>query len=800
MDIHYFESKHPVNWHWPLQVGMLPNDWSTTFLPELTANWWHPKLVRTYILNRGRLHANILLVNGNLKATNRDFRSLRMHCKSDIVIHFCDNADIPMEWGEELESLASAWNCNGIVFIPVGGDFQYVDWCNELLFNLSHDNDFRKSVENFNDKGALFITQKLERETKLSNFARKFVKNLKSLPVEIKDKDPGYHGAHRIRDIAEHLDHELPNYRFDHESGEASVIAEMTTETAHTVTTTVANEGVARREIMRGREALLLRYLQSQILDENGMTMFKLLQAGKPYSLNVRIGPSDLQWLQGNRSEPLNIDFGESDEEQDVLIVFKSNLSEEVQSDTIKIGPKGPSTIADFSFACAEPGREFVADILAYHKNRLIQSAGISAYFVDDPEGNYQLPFVMMETLTSPRMLLNNLGDRMEFAASIHYEADENPDALMVNSSKKVSYKLEAGLEKILKKIKADIEEVVLHTDDYPEDLLDEKNAIIFNRLAQKGRLLYDNYLKDLGDFDGPIQIISGLHDYIPLEFVYTYPAPKQDARICPKAKEALIAGKCADCIDMDKTPAEYICPFGFISFSKVVERHDVNHRNELLESGDFAFHSEPAAGRPSIALLNSTIFGSAKRVESHAAGLIRQVADFIGTSAKIASEADTWENWKKTVKERNPDCLVLIVHTEDNKDLDIPQMEIGDKDFILQTHIGEDIVDPAGKEPAPVVILIGCSTQDNEMPAFDFTSQFKNKGAALVLSTFTKVRGRHAGPIVMKLFEFFKSMKGTELRFGEIMLKLRQYLLSQGMIVSLALIVNGDADWKIKL
>ena len=98
-----------------------------------------------------------------------------------------------------------------------------------------------------------------------------------------------------------------------------------------------------------------------------------------------------------------------------------------------------------------------------------------------------------------------------------------------------------------------------------------------------------------------------------------------------------------------------------------------------------------------------------------------------------------------------------------------------------------------------PFIVIIGCETSNIKIAGFDISSHFINEGAAIVVSNFTKVRGRQAKDIVIKLSEFIHQNGKKEILFGEIMLKLRQYLLSQGMIAGLSLVAHGDADWKIK-
>jgi len=160
----------------------------------------------------------------------------------------------------------------------------------------------------------------------------------------------------------------------------------------------------------------------------------------------------------------------------------------------------------------------------------------------------------------------------------------------------------------------------------------------------------------------------------------------------------------------------------------------------------------------------------------------------------------DNWVDWKAKVAS-NPDSLILIVHTEENRRVRQSQMEIGNEDFLLSNYIDEMMVKGSkSASKSPFAIVIGCNTQDVNNYGFDITSRFMNSGAAIVISNFTKIRGRHAGPIVMKLLDLLKKNQGEVISLGQVMLRLRQLLLAEGIMVSLALITQGDADWKLKM
>ncbi|MBT8185974.1 MAG: hypothetical protein KJN76_14110 [Eudoraea sp.] len=867
------KSKYPPNWHWPLEVALLPSDYSNALIRDISSTGWASKLVQTYELNAGRLQCNVLLMKGELNAAIHQLVEFRYSVRADVIVFFCDKpTDYDKLSQKDVDAIRNMVEANGVFFTH--GEVNIAYWTDELVFQLSHNNNIITAISKASEVGIFYLSSDLEKSSKLLNYVRKLVHNLKALPddtgpVILKDGR-----SMNVQELAYKIQNALPKFKFEHESDEASAIADLSRsisnilphklididvedttneilmksgnvgsgevyESSGADESTEAEEAAEEsmsagddgssgstsrgvrvlgsdtsheEEISREEEGdlpiekedakeVIPRYLQCKITDHQGITILNLLETNTSYHLIARIGPSDFQWLQGSRKAPTEKIFKDTTEDQELLIILRTNLTEDIQQDTITLPSQGTSTKASFVLDTFNSEVELIAELSIYHKNRLLQSAVVSAYIVADKEKTKTLPNIRMETLASPRVLLDNLANRTSFASSLKYDAKSSPDKMQLVSSKGISYKLETGLDKMLKNIKAEIEEAVIHIDDYPEDILDENNTPLYINLAHLGRELYDNYLKETVDLDGPVQIISSTHEHIPLEFIYTYPPPAPDAKMCPNSVDALIAGECGGCLDMDEVPAPLICPFGFLCCSKIIERHDINHNSEKIGRGDFATFAEPHSGRQVIEPLKSILFGSAGRVENHSKDLIQKVKDQIKQSSNLVAVVNNWEDWKDTVVKKEPSALVLIVHTENSQVIKhIQQMEIGDKDFLLKTFITEDYIDPASNDPGPLVILIGCNTQENEDRVFDFTNQFKNKGAAVVLSNFTKIRGRHAAPIVEKLFEFLENKKGKEFLFGEIMLKLRQFLFSKGIIVSFSLVAHGDADWKLKI
>jgi hypothetical protein len=194
--------------------------------------------------------------------------------------------------------------------------------------------------------------------------------------------------------------------------------------------------------------------------------------------------------------------------------------------------------------------------------------------------------------------------------------------------------------------------------------------------------------------------------------------------------------------------------------------------------------------------VFRTPIYAASGRVDQGKAGLRKDVFTRIETDFGRVYEAETWKKWAEITEEHHPDSIILIVHTKQHPELLVDQLEIGNEDFLVQNYLGEKYIDSSKH---PFTVVIGCEVIGTDNQGFDISSEFLAKGSSVVLSNFTKIRGRQAGEIVMKLSEFLKLNKGKEILFGEVVLKLKQYLLAEGIMAGLAVVCYGDADWKIK-
>ena len=260
--------------------------------------------------------------------------------------------------------------------------------------------------------------------------------------------------------------------------------------------------------------------------------------------------------------------------------------------------------------------------------------------------------------------------------------------------------------------------------------------------------------------------------------------------------RKLLQGGSCAGC---NKGTAKYICPFGFAALRTIIERHRIGENVDVIGPETIGLKTDVNMRRPAIPILANTLFGTSERVDKSQAGLRKQLSEKIMQCSGTSWEVSDWDKWSKAIGEKKPDSLVIIGHVEPSKIGGSKQLEIG-TDLLRQAVIDENYVQAPDAKSHPFLVLIGCNTQDVEMSFLDFVSHFKKCGAAIVLSTFTKIRGSHAVPLVEELLEVLHSKKGKEIHFGEAILELRQKLFAKGMYVSMAMVAHGDADWKLKI
>ena len=330
-------------------------------------------------------------------------------------------------------------------------------------------------------------------------------------------------------------------------------------------------------------------------------------------------------------------------------------------------------------------------------------------------------------------------------------------------------------------------------------DASDEEVRVLLRDMARFGAGLYNQL--DLQGFSDPgdrIQLLSLEPDVVlPLEFVYDRGYPVEAARLCDGWQGALEADArvCPACGNAPLTPdgrrhAKTICPLGFWSLRKVIER---------MSPGGAASASAPGRDRRSLPPIDSAVFASSSKVPED-----ERTATWTTIHERIANAtlARHWDEWYEAVKQ-HPRLLIALPHHDEEGLEDF--LEIGDESLGLDLArlrrgmIRPEYVNPDGREPGPILLLLGCRTgAESELGYVQIVREFQKLKTAIVLGTLAQILGRHAAPLARELVTQLVEVSDAEADFGTLMRRVRRRMLARGYLLALCLVALGDAEWRL--
>lgn len=336
---------------------------------------------------------------------------------------------------------------------------------------------------------------------------------------------------------------------------------------------------------------------------------------------------------------------------------------------------------------------------------------------------------------------------------------------------------------------------------DRAQDVLDADDPnvrVLLRDMARHGAGLYNHLLSQ--GFTDPGERIQVLNHepntYVPLEFVYDRGYPVSDAKLCASGLQALKsgAGACPVCSipapDDQRSDAPVICPFGFWSLRKIIER---------LALGDAGQVSSPGAGRRSLPVIDSVAFASSHLVPQDER---RATQEVLQQSFGRLFVADDWTQWKKAMQ-AHPSLLLLLPHHGIQAALDY--LEIGDEQLaedlgkLSRGQIDRQYVNLDGRDPGPIVLLLGCQTAgETETGYVEMTQLIQQQHASIVLGTLAQILGRHAAPLARELVAELVAVEDAQADFGTIMRRVRRRMLGRGYLMALCLVALGDAEWRL--
>ncbi len=834
-----FKSDGLTDWRWPFTIATLPGDPLSAAFSEEQSQLTRPWPYRFATADHDHPRSEILVLTGSLRDALAQVAKGRLRHRTSLVMLLGGIGESRAPALQLLETLTAELSAEGVAILEPPPGLAGAEampalryFADALTHNFQLDMALRDTFAN--DVIALLNRDlvKLSRigrvvdtlSVRLKRLPEKHAlllseSSIKKLRLKVEEAPPAMAGSvdelppvimaptlpesHAVRAVrpvvlAARMEAERESYHYSSEMGEASALSEVSAQLHE-------KEADERQlaETPRFIQHKLLRKSGSQFLEEQ-----RRLEVGVPVMLKVRIGPQDDDWHVSPLQEPFPEHLLPKHKNLLQVMFYEPVQMVRPMVREIVLPVQGASNEAEFVFApsLASP---FQGRITVLFHGRVLQTSLVLASVVK--AGTPEDPALRIERRieTRVRNSWSDLDSRRSFdmAIVLNHSTDQRP-MLTALSGKRAWAKDLSGIDVPVAEINAELSNVANSIADYSQGLLTPGNDALFVRLARIGANLYSRlFLGQLQptqsggmnlEEEKYIQVISARPDaVVPLEFVYQFGLPKEQARICPRAVKALKNEKCpSPCMRAEK-PRDYVCPLGFWGLSKVIERHVFNPNLEIPGHEEISVQAEaePLEHRDRLELCRGALLGYSKEVpDDKVAVMVKLLKRRFKKSMCVASG---WDDWRLAVNSSKPTLLVAFPHNQGSEE-DI-ELEIhNDLLETLRLPTERDFVHMEG-EPYPLVMLLGCDTAGTAQQYASHIGYFRQAGAAAVISTIATVFGEHAALVGEKIVNsLLVAAKNKSGRLGDVLLDAKREAVAESLPMALCVVAFGDADWRL--
>ena len=811
---------HTVEWKWPLRVAVMPDEGYEQAQAAMSAlmtqgPWWAPQLLRWEQVPADRAGAADILIFPRGQVAIETLLASKAPVTADLlVLGEVSQSDFGAMAGKA-EQLLALTQANAVLLADMASsDF---GWLAAVIEHLSHDEPLDVAVAQAMEwplqiaptRMMLLATPRFIKQARLSGFVGCLADKLARMEGEIKvDIPPSsqwsgsrFGGRKTARRVGEMLAEEAPRFEFKSERGDASLvsaIAEATAKAAPPTPPAVSPRRAGKAPRPQAEvEQPERRFLQERIkaLERTAVGPEKALEAGRKYSLAVRIGPKEKEWTSARKEFPFPAVTPDEAAVSLVVVFEEKNSVPEPQQRTILLPREGVSSVCAFEFTVSAVARLLEGWISVYHNNRLIQEARIRATVLG---GSGELPPEGLPKRTQfdlgwmPRPLELGLRGRGVYAGTVRIDGE----GVTVVGGFRTSRVTLPGTKEAVAAIESEFNRI--DWEALPADWTSDESAVAaVRKVAQNGWQIYQALIQDpaarmIAESGDPVLVYATDSQVrMPLEFCYTRSQPKNTAKICPMSAESIENGKCVEPCMEKEHPGDYLCPFGFWGLTRVIEWRNRDSERRSLDGETVDLSNEPTVARGSLTPLSSVLLARSSRVKpKDVKGLKTVLKEKAGTTR----EARDWGQWDAVVKKQRPTLLVLLPHVE--ADRRPPLVEIGSKPKDPPGFEQQDVV---GEPPQqPVVLLLGCGAAVSLVDFQNLPAQLRRQKAALVVAPVAELLATDAPEVARAIVEELAEAPRGEKPFGEVLLKAKRRLLGEGRLAGLLLLAFGDAEWRV--
>lgn len=574
------------------------------------------------------------------------------------------------------------------------------------------------------------------------------------------------------------------------------------------------------------------RFIQATVDADVDGVMERLTEAflaERKHAVKVRVGPRDAAWLSVMPKDAFPVhklpdDPAAVGHDLDVAF-FDPGSNDTPQQTRFHLPAQGASEIATFDLIAPAAGERVVRAIDISYKGRLIQSARLTARSVASFDDITEDDRIRVTTSLGLAAEPADTEGRPVVDAVVHtQQLDGGKDAVQQFSSGAAPVG-SSGVAPFTKQIRDKLAEVAFKPAAFEDGLEAAGTVELLRFLAVQGRQMYQ--VLCLGSGGNPklaearyIQVISATpQSYLPLELVYDGPMPAHTVKLCPAGVAALgqdgsgaVDAPCPDCATAGPSGESWVCPLKFWGLRKIIERHvidDLAAWGSLREDQFIpAPAAEPAAGRNSLPVLRAAVYAASNKVDEVApGGIVKAFEAWQAATNDATVRVTSWAGWKTTIAAAPaPTLLVILAHKFVDEQDALEAIEIGAGENLSVGRILERQPSPYVRDASnplpPVVLLLGCKTQDTDTNVSfqGFVPNLRAGGAAIVVATLATVLGRHTAPVAAIIAETMADEVRSKpaATMGEVMLRVRRKALARGLPMVLGLCAFGDADWQL--
>ena len=558
------------------------------------------------------------------------------------------------------------------------------------------------------------------------------------------------------------------------------------------------------------------RSLQAQVsIDDDGV-LIPVTQGFKTatrHDVRLWIGPQTKHGISADApiNEPTPDERELAKGSMEIVITLVQGSKPQADKVELPLDRTKKSKAAVFSLQVDSDSQFVSAEIWLQHKGRIIQYLKLNGLVLEEPDNTSTGIKLRVESLI--RAIPEDAsGGNFEMAL---VKKDDKYIVFGPRGAEKTEVSLQGAgdiVEKINKKLFTATKGLVRHSADNRGTSWvhehDEDAMQLLREMARWGNALYDALKKEgvLERISETIQFVNlDETDIVPIEYVYDRGYPKDGATLCAGFREAgdwdqiFASGKCT-CSNQALVESDTLCPMGFWSLSKVIERQSRPRGTARAESATGFI--APSGASPAIALGRQAVLAAAPNVNSLDVESVRSMLE--ETYPNRYKLATDWQQWETEVRQKSPRLLVLLPHHGEAAEGHTDFLEIGSPgqkpgDRLYAGLLTENYVTGSVDETGPVVLLLGCETaQSDLLPFHTFARDFLANRASIVVATQSSILGQHAAPVANEFIRQLLAATQTSGSFGKIMRNVRQKMFAGGYLMSLALVSFGDSDWKL--